>query len=462
MEAIYDPSNTDRILTKYSISVQTVITADYIGLLLPSLVVPDGFQLSVVAAMQLIQQKLLAPRKALSLKFNGVEMMPAKQQGVTGTVDASNGPRPLKCELIPMDGATNTTFILLYSIEASYWISNSNQSITDPNKNLPGNVVLYNRWSEGVNIDGENRTVRTRKGKILIRSDNIKGWIADYARASMAVVSLPPGRFLRKRSSYVVDENGLGLAYEVVDQEVFRMPTPPSFKAEGEYAEQGTRGDGKRFLSFRVKLWGDNETSQVSLIKTCAALCIVKLNSRGAGLFSGKTGLTIGSNLRVGAYENWAEYRLIALQTTTPARINTVNAGAVAQGAVIGGATGGVFGGAGFGIPGAVIGGLGGAVIGAVIGGATGGNTGASAGVTPGVMAPNQNAAWLPDVPYTPNYLIRGTAGLLIQAARYYDPSFQATQMGPGQTTAGNGTVFPNDVQLNTGRAVGEAGKQPE
>lgn len=469
MEAVYDPSGTDRILTKYIISAQTVVNPDFLPLMDPTLELTTVS--SPVTAVKLVQQKLMQQRQQLSVKFNGVEMIPERQQGVSGYVDAANGPKPSKVEFIPVDGATNTTFILLFSIEANYWVrqyANTDDLIANPNKNLPGNVVLYNRWTESVQIDEENRTVKKRTGKFLIRSDNSKGFIPDQVRTGMAVVGLPPGRFVRHRSEYTVTEDGLGLAYDITDREVFRLPPPPAFKADAEYAEQGTRGDGKRILSFRIKLWGDNDTDQVALIKTCAAIAFFKVQSRGANLYGrrGESGIILGSTLRVGGYENWAEFRLIALKaaipntTTAAGGFSTTTAGRIAAGAFeffrrIGAAAGVGGGGGGGGNIGA---GAGAGAIGGAIGGAD------AADATAGVMAPSQNAAFLPDPGIQPNYLIRGTAGLLLQAARYYDPSLQNVQLGQGSELGGNGPVgfFNGVVQLSAGVMPGEAGKTPE
>ena len=78
-----------------------------------------------------------------------------------------------------------------------------------------------------------------------------------------------------------------------------------------------------------------------------------------------------------------------------------------------------------------------------------------------GIVGPGQNAAWLPDSATTPNYLIRGTSDLLIQAAKYYDPSFAATQLGASAQTAGNGAIFANSVNLNKSVQPGQAGANP-
>lgn len=414
MEAVSDPSNTDRILTKFLIGASTVINKDFLTYFMAesgALLAPTAGQ-NPVAITQLIYQRLMERRKRLSLQFNGVEMIPQRQQGVTGYVDAMNGPVPLRCEILPMGCATNETFILTFKIEANYWLHQDNLDSANPNKNLPGNVVLYNRWTESVDIDDQNRTTKARRGKLMIRSDNVKGWIADQIRSSMAVVGQPPGRFIRKKSYYTVSEDGLGLSYEVVDQEVFRMPASPSFRSEGVYIEEGTRGDGKRIASCRVKLYGDNDTSQNELYRRSAAIVLVKLGAGGLGqdlqaldpnAKAQDAGFVLASRLAVGMWENWAEFMVTVMMPAKPQRLRE---------------------------------------------GAMGGRT---------------DLAMVPDAGAVPKYLTRGTASLLLQAAAYYDPSFTNTSLGPAEQTAGNAPLaaLAGNVQLNRGVQPGREGTAP-
>ncbi len=184
-DAVYDESNTDRTLTKIDITVQSIITQDYLPIVCPDL--PRFVPLGTNAAgiMSVIRSQLLQSRKDLSFTFNGVQLLPQKA-GVTGTVDAKNGPIPQSCHVTELN---NNTFLITFHIIAHYIENNliGIHSLT----NQDGNAVMTNRWEESVEINNLNMTVRTRAGSFSIRSDNDFGFTADRFRSQMAIVGIP-------------------------------------------------------------------------------------------------------------------------------------------------------------------------------------------------------------------------------------------------------------------------------
>src|SRR5690606_15107838 len=114
---------------------------------------------------------------------------------------------------------------------------------------------------EIIEIDDRNYSRRTREGKYRIRSDNFQGQIADQFRRDLAVVSIPNG-FLRKSAKYTQTPDGLGLEYHIVDEEVYKPPPAPAFKAQGSYTEEVTRGGVNRYCEVNVRLEGDKITDQ--------------------------------------------------------------------------------------------------------------------------------------------------------------------------------------------------------
>ncbi len=196
---VRDPQgDTDWCLTRYDIKMQSVI----------------NIAAEVMAA---IRYRLKLHRKTLSVKFNGREYIPQVQRGNTGTVDAQNGPKPQVCQFFQL---TNTTWLLNYHIIAHYWQNphgtgiNAITTLGNYNDNNVGSDVIYNRWSESVEIVN-NFTTRVREGQYAIRSDNLGEQQADELRSRMAVVSVPFG-FLRRSSNYKVSDNGLAIQYRVV------------------------------------------------------------------------------------------------------------------------------------------------------------------------------------------------------------------------------------------------------
>lgn len=375
-EVVYDDmGGTDWVCTKFDIEVQAVVNADYANLLAPALA---GKTDSAAVFMKAVRKALLQPRRQLQVRFNEVDLIPANTAG-NGTVDVRNGPQPQHCTITQL---TNVTFLVTYRIIAHYWENNS----VDPAAALPenivtnatGNNVLFNRWTDSVELDDLGFSKRIREGKFVIRSDNRQALIADEVRSQMAVVGVPAG-FVRESATYTVSPDGLAIMYRLVDKEVFKNPPFPAFKATGTYSESSAMGGPLRYLEVNLKLEGPKNVSQDRLISLATAIAMSKvgkqikiLNPRNP-----RDVIPLHQGIRVGMYENWVE---LLLRVQTP----------VTQERTVG--------------------------IAANLNRMT---------YTPGSDAVVANGPTAP----TPAYTDRGTASLLLQAAAYYDPSILATQI---------------------------------
>src|SRR5436309_3297201 len=80
MESVYEESHTDKILTKFDITVNTLITADALDMIAPHWA---GRTDDPALLMSIIQEQLLRPRKKLSFQFNDYEFIP-QPAGVKG------------------------------------------------------------------------------------------------------------------------------------------------------------------------------------------------------------------------------------------------------------------------------------------------------------------------------------------------------------------------------------------
>ncbi len=409
-----DMGDTDWYLQKFDIETQCLINTDYLAALAPSLV---GQVNDPATIMQLIRAKLMTHRKELSVTFNDRELIPQVLVGNPGTVDAQNGPKPQSCDFVEM---TNTMFIMRYHIIAHYWENNEFEE--DDVQNVAGNAVLYNRWSETVDIDNRNFTTRTRDGKFIIRSDNPQGKIADELRTQMAVVGVPDD-FLRVRSHYKVDPSGLAIQYQVVDQEVFTKPPDPAFKAQGYYRESTTINGAKRYGEVFIHLEGDRNTSQVKLMKLAIDVASGKMAKEGARLTGDpRKGFQIIENavLHQDLYDNVVEFSIRGLIAATKERLKP-----------------------------------GGGKITSIALDPIAGFTGISS------RTPRS------DPTYHPAYKDRGTASILMQAAKYFDPNLANVELAPARITAddnANTTTGDNagKLQLSRGQAPGTAGKTRE
>jgi len=422
-EAVHDPvSKTDFTITKYDISISTIINANYLAQLFPSLLDDNDNPQTNNAAdiMNAIRNRLLKPRKALSFTFNGVETIP-KLTGNRGTVDAQNGPTPISCTYTQLQA---TTFLMSYRIVAQYFDFPS----VDP-EGTPvvtqriGSPILYNRWTESVDIDNCNYTTRRRDGEYGIRSDNASGQTADFFRSSMAQLGVPPG-FLRQSSKYTVDPSGLAIKYSIIDKEQYKMPPVGAYEAHGQYIETTpTRCQPIRYGECRLRLKGgkvanlagvagfagaagasalSSAVSQEKLIELAVTVVSSKLFARGGqlqvlnGSKNSKFALIESATLTVDLYENIVEFHMKVMYQCQKNAISFINP-------------------------------------------ITAFNT-----VT--TFTPLSDGV----VQNPPSYPLRGTAGILLQAAAYYDPALIGT------------TVDPKTGQLSKGLVPGQAGTTAE
>jgi len=396
------------VLTRFDIKVDCIINANYLNQL--GVLLNNGLPATDNAAviMKAIRDKLMQRRKQLSVTMNGQELIPQNQQGVANdaSVDAQNGPIPQSCIITDL---TNVTFSLHYHIIASYWENNAVNVANNPMvTNQKGNNVLYNRWTETVELDDCQFSTRTREGKFAIRSDNAGGKIADEVRTQFAVLSCPQG-FLRQSANYVQSPDGLAIQYRIVDKEQFKMPPLGAFKAEGQYVETGTNGGALRIGMAWVRLKGNNDIfKQAGLMQIAVGIAASKVLLAGGALNKPIKGVTLAgvSNVGIGGfallrsvvctvnmYENEVECRMEVMLRANQQRIS-------------------------------------------------------------GAVVINPNMCYTPFTDQRsdrnpPPYKDRGSANLLLQAAAYYDPSIITAQLN--RVTG----------QMTTGKQVGTEGVNP-
>lgn len=257
MSSEYDESNTDFNYTKVSIKVDAVINPAYV----------TGVQGATAAAMMnAMQQKLLTPREALSLKVNGTDIIPIHSLNV----DAKNGPFPQYCRITQL---TSATFLIQYAIVARYCVG-AKSSLVD------------NRWEESVDIDNLGLVTFTRTGKFTIHSDDAValGVGADSLRPLYAIVAQRPG-FLRKSCNFSISRDMLSVTYRITDEEQYKMPPQgfgiQAYTASGKLKIKATRGMSPvSDITCNCTLTAAKTQSQSALLKLCTALVLAKLNSQ--------------------------------------------------------------------------------------------------------------------------------------------------------------------------------------
>lgn len=304
-EVVYDDvqgegggGNTDKAYTRFDISLTAVLNTNYLtymGITGPT---------NPAELMVKIRSALLEPRRDLSVTVGGTELIPSGPGFNVGTVDAKNGPHPQFCRITQL---TNETFLVQYGIVAHYW---ENPTIGPDGKITyeQGGDILYNRWSEVVEINQLLLSKVTRTGKYTIRSDNKSGKKADDYRFQAAIAGVSLG-FLRESQRFAISPDGLSVNYQIVDQEVYKMPPFIPGEVHGAYAAKGTYSEtntpGKtggscghtRTAIVDLHLWGSKLTSQEKLIQVALAIGNRKLvDNSPAAAYNAKALQTAGGS----------------------------------------------------------------------------------------------------------------------------------------------------------------------
>lgn len=384
-EAVYDESGTNWIATKFDISIQCVLNTNYVTIIDPT--VAAGANPATIMAT--IRRKLLKPRQQLQIIVGGVNLVPNLQAGNKGYVDAMNGPQPQSCQIAEL---TNTTFLVVWRVTANFW--ESPLSAGTGTANAVGNNVLSNRWSESVSINQRKYSTRVRQGIMMIRSDNAGAKIADEVRQQMAVVGIPQG-FFRTGAEYVVDPNGLAIRYTITDEEKWLMPPKPAYQAEGHYIESAGVPGQPRMATVRVLLRGAKDSKQSDLITEAVAVGMSKVNAEKGNAL--KIAWLNNISLRLELYDNEVEFTASWVMNAKRSRFGKGAIKLAAQDNVP---------------------------------------------YARGTQPPLDSEPGKPP----PAWTLRGTAGLLLQAAAYYDPSVAATK------------IVEQQGQLSPGKEVGRVG----
>lgn len=398
---MYDDSNTDWTCTKFDIQVQGVLNIDYIEViseLYAGITTPDN----AAAIMKRIRADLMQPRRHLSFTFNGVELIPGDTAS-PGLVDVKNGPQPQSCQISQL---SNTTFLIIYHIIAHYWEHNQVGDDSVSVTNLPGHPALYNRWTETVDIAKDMSSTRTREGKYIIRSDNAQGLTADELRSQLAVIGCPDG-FIRESARYTISPDGLALQYSIVDKEIFKYAPYPAFEGSGELTLSSTNLGAKTFGDVRVRLRGapdENISPPAQMLLAAITMGMRRLqkiaDTMGSPADTKKAKMIRRrAAITVNLFENEVSFECQVQYTAKDARIEQWAA-------------------------------------------------------FTGVMTERDESQIRPGLPY----LDRGSFGLLLQAAKYWDPSIPDTKLVPDVITAQNNNTSPDNYQHNHGVKIGQAG----
>jgi hypothetical protein len=325
-DSIRDPSNTDMLFHHFIIRVEGIIRVGKDALNVNNYIVPGNVQDTNPAAVaKRIRHDLMSPRRPLRYDAGGGTLIEvrATPQNVApfanAAIDAKNGPNPLFCHVKP---SGDQTFMVEYAVET--WIVDCGTDAQIPQGQvnidqlllLPENQRPWvsNRWSESVTLDDTGTTrEKSRCGMLITRSDM---FLSPDQLRGIVVPPITRG-FKRVKAKYRMNEDGLSLSYEFVDEEIWIAPPFPAMKAEGTYAESVQQGDGKRYGEVYLKLTGDKLTPKSDIFSTAIATAMGKLRKQ----LDNDNGTWIGSVMvEEDLYDNVVSVRIRALLKQTKSR----------------------------------------------------------------------------------------------------------------------------------------------
>ncbi len=277
-EPVYDPSGTDYLYTRITISVSAIMAET---------LVPGIGGETPTQTMVRIQHLLQTPRRGLSFVVGSDSLVAV---GSTGSIaatqqaalDAKNGPVPGACHITRIQG--DKAFRIDWSVSAH---------VVDCAEAGQGPAYVSYRYTETDDINRLGMTRRTRSGVIITRSDMLTSPDAFRGLVSPA---LEP-EFLRISSNYSLSPDGLSLSYTFVDEEQYLMPPDPAAEADGDYIE-GTVQGAMRSAEVRVMLRAGKTDNRGVLLARALSVAMAKIeladpvrqNPGGGGVGGGDAG----------------------------------------------------------------------------------------------------------------------------------------------------------------------------
>lgn len=259
-EVEYDESGTDPIGTKVTIRVMGTITLSGSGTSVGQVGLSGGGSSgngagSVMAQVRAALSEVRKPLHFYILNSANTSSTIIQVSGVAGRAgesldqkDVNNGPKPRVVDVQRIVGSN------------SLWVEFEVETTVVECRG-GGNVsggVISNRWSAGDDIDENQYTTRTIRGRLRVSS-------VEANPQAYRSLFMPPlqDTFVRQSINTVTSMDGLTVDYTIVDREVYATPPYPLSKFSGTYtvstgingvtmhAEVSVRGEGPRDLDKR-------------------------------------------------------------------------------------------------------------------------------------------------------------------------------------------------------------------
>lgn len=275
----YDDSRTDKVFDRFIIRTRSIVH--------PNEFLPDGIghpvgvkfsSASVVTTntatdrMNAVHRTLMQPRGHYRFQV-GEKLLSATPHAGQPDSDVNNGPKPIRCNITRVVGAS--CFEVEFEIEICIVYCDAGQAAllatlasasTGAVENLK---VLNNRWRITEEIDANLCRHRTIEGTLRV------GHISYYPHAfrRLCVPPLEKG-FRRKRMMFADTPDGLSLHYQIVDEERYASPPPPAVDWDATYTEISGVGALMGRAEMKIRLTGTPNCDKQKLV--AALIGVVK------------------------------------------------------------------------------------------------------------------------------------------------------------------------------------------
>jgi hypothetical protein len=223
-EVVYDPSHTNRLRSRYTITVEGVVSKRYVE----SSFLNDSQSVKLLKAIQLA---LAEPRRNLYItqyswgKPDEAEMLfrcvASDYDPEDPERDLANGPKPVDLRVVSVLGTQ--TYQIQWTVQCEKLESPRGNELQFLNSYQGPQPVLSNRWSVSEEFDENCFCTRTISGSLHMSQPAAQTGF-DYRW--LAVPGLEAG-FKRQRMRYAVQPDGLEVQYEIQDRQVHTMPPWP-------------------------------------------------------------------------------------------------------------------------------------------------------------------------------------------------------------------------------------------
>lgn len=293
----YDESGTDRLYTKFNITVECLVSEDIHewaechGVLFER----NFNNLTAQEKMSAVHGLLSVPRAQFEYYQGGVVLVAANSQVTTDSsgnsffglmTDLANGPKPRAVSIQHV--IANKCYRITFSIELALLICGdvTGPSLSEPfiqslqqvKQNLvAGRALLSNRFSIDEVRDGSFYNTRSIIGRARVAHQDLWNMAIRYLLLPM----LPWG-YKREQMQFTHNADGLDVAYRVVDRQRYAAPPWPAIDFQGNHTEatgiDGVISQG----SISVRMIGQPGTAKKGLLMAAIAVAESRIGKLGS------------------------------------------------------------------------------------------------------------------------------------------------------------------------------------